>query len=97
MNDVPGSKSTKAGVVLKVPALDRVFDSRDEFLAAYQERFGQVSPGLDSEPDPDCPPGYNSFEEFKVCVDALVAEGTTDKKAIAKMLEVPMKWVIKAS
>ena len=79
---------------IKTIRLDQVFDTRADFVAAYEERFKtEVSVEAPSE---DVPPGYSSWNRFTADVKDMRAEGSSDA-SIAEDLAVSVHWVAKVS
>jgi hypothetical protein len=90
VNSTTGKVAKTSQKPIKTIRIDKVFDTRAEFMQAYQDRFGAVDGvAIQSE---TVPPGYASIHNFKSDVNDLRTEGMGDEE-IARELSVSIEWV----
>lgn len=87
-------KFSSSGNPIKTVRLDQVFDTRADFITAYEERF-KTEVSIEA-PAEDVPPGYASWNRFVADVKDMRAEGSSDA-SIAEDLAVSVHWVAKVS
>lgn len=94
VSDVPSrtGNMSASNKPIKTVRLDQVFDTRADFVAAYEAKFKTTV--TVSAPSEDVPPGYNNWSNFVADVVEMRREGTSDA-AIAEDLSVSAEWVAK--